>query len=70
LLTTAKGEPVEAFLTPGSMADVTAYIAFQFDLPENSTIYADKAIRDYCWRLLRTHTPMKRKTYSTKYRPP
>lgn len=47
LLTTAKGEPVEAFLAPGSTGDVTAYPAFQFDLPENSTAYADKAFTLY-----------------------
>lgn len=47
LLTTATGEPVEAFLTPGATADVTALGAYQFDLPENSTAYADSAFTLY-----------------------
>src|SRR5436305_2373362 len=39
LLTAAKGEPVEMFLVPGSMADVVALDVFGFDLPSASTVY-------------------------------
>ena len=47
LLVTATGEPVEVFLTPGADADVRALHRFQFDLPNDSTIYADKAFNHY-----------------------
>lgn len=47
LLTTAKGEPVEAFLMPGSTGDVTAYSAFAFDLPSHSVAYGDSAFTLY-----------------------
>ena len=47
LLVTAQGEPVEVFLTPGSVADVNALHVFTFDLPEGSTVYADSAFTDY-----------------------
>jgi hypothetical protein len=38
---------VECFLTPGSSSDVWALRSFQFDVPEGSVIYADKAYNDY-----------------------
>jgi hypothetical protein len=38
---------VECFLTPGSSSDVRALRSFQFDVPEGSVIYADKAYNDY-----------------------
>ena len=47
LLTTAQGEPVEAFLAPGATADVSALRRFDFDLPPGSTIYADSAFTWY-----------------------
>jgi hypothetical protein len=47
LLTTAHGQPVEFFLTPGRDADVTAMRWFDFELPSGSEIYADKAFNDY-----------------------
>ncbi len=47
LMVTQDGKPVEFFLTPGSFGDVDALKVFQFDLPEGSTIYADKAYNDY-----------------------
>jgi hypothetical protein len=47
LMVTAQGQPVECFLTPGSYSDVHALRAFQFDVPESSSIYADKAYNDY-----------------------
>lgn len=49
LLTTAQGEPVEAFLAPGATADVTALPRFAFDLPPGSTIYGDSAFTWYVW---------------------
>ena len=47
LLVTPQGYPVECFLTPGSSSDVRALRSFQFDVPEGSVIYADKAYNDY-----------------------
>jgi hypothetical protein len=47
LLITASGEPVEFFLTPGAFADVEALDGYDFNLPEGSTVYADKAYNDY-----------------------
>jgi hypothetical protein len=47
LMVTAKGEPVEFFLTPGAFADVDALDGYAFNLPEGSTVYADKAYNDY-----------------------
>jgi hypothetical protein len=47
LLVTPQGHPVECFLTPGSASDVRALRSFQFDVPEGSVIYADKAYNDY-----------------------
>ena len=47
LMITASGHPVELFFTPGSVGDVDGLQLFAFDLPEGSTIYADKAYNDY-----------------------
>jgi hypothetical protein len=47
LLVTADAEPVEFFLTPGSVADVTGVGFFDFDLPAGSQIIGDKAYNDY-----------------------
>ncbi len=47
LMVTHDGKPVEFFLAPGSFADVDALKVFGFDLPEGSTVYADKAYNDY-----------------------
>lgn len=47
LLVTAQAEPVEFFLTPGSCADVAGLDYFDFDLPPESQIMADKAYTDY-----------------------
>ena len=47
LMVTKDGQPVECFLTPGSSSDVRARQTFQFDVPEGSCIYADKAYNDY-----------------------
>jgi len=47
LMATETGEPVEFFLSSGSFADVRGLRVFPFDLPEGSTVYADKAYNDY-----------------------
>ena len=47
LLITETGEPVEFFLTPGSLSDVNGLYGFDFDLPEGATIIADKAYNLY-----------------------
>jgi hypothetical protein len=47
LLVIAQGEPVELFVTPGSVADVNALHIFDFDLPEGSTVYGDSAFTEY-----------------------
>jgi hypothetical protein len=47
LMVTKDGQPVECFLTPGSFSDVRALKIFQFDVPNGSHIYADKAYNDY-----------------------
>lgn len=41
LLVTASGEPVELLLTPGSFSDVGCLEVFAWDLPPDSTVYAD-----------------------------
>ncbi len=43
LLVTQGGQPVEFFLTPGSFADISGLNLFDFDLPPDSVIYADRA---------------------------
>lgn len=47
LMITQAGQPVEFFLTPGSFADVAGLPLFDFDLPEGSEVYGDKAFNDY-----------------------
>jgi hypothetical protein len=47
LLVTKDGQPVECFLAPGSYSDVRMLKTFQFDVPEGSQVYADKAYNDY-----------------------
>jgi DDE family transposase len=47
LLVTAQGEPVEMFLAPGSTADVSTLPGFDFDLPQDSTVYSDSAFTLY-----------------------
>lgn len=47
LAVTKEGQPVEFFLTPGSFSDIKGLNVFEFDLPEGSTIFADKAYNDY-----------------------
>jgi hypothetical protein len=47
LMVTEKGEPVEFFLTPGAIGDVTGLDLFDFDLPPDSIVYADRAYNSY-----------------------
>ena len=47
LLVTQKGQPVELFLTPGSVADVSTLNNYAFDVPPGSIIYADRGYNDY-----------------------
>jgi len=75
LLTTARGQPVEAFLAPGSTADVHALGVFQFDLPAHSLIYADSAFTLYAQEdLMREAAELElqpfRKSNSTRPVPP
>ena len=39
--------PVEFFVAPGCFADVDGLKIFNFDLPEGSIVYGDKAYNDY-----------------------
>ena len=47
LMVTATGQPVEFFLTPGSVSDTTGLDCFAFDLPAGSRIFGDKAYNYY-----------------------
>ena len=47
LVTTEAGEPVEFSLVAGSEADVSVFKDLELDLPEGSTLFADKAYTDY-----------------------
>ena len=46
-VTSGAGEPVEFSLVAGSEADVSVFKELNLDLPEGSTIFADKAYTDY-----------------------
>lgn len=47
LMVTRTGAPIEFFLTPGSVGDVTGLDFFDFDLPQESWIIGDKAYNNY-----------------------
>lgn len=47
LLVTPNAEPIEFFLTPGSVGDVKGLDFFDFDLPPQSQIIGDRAYNDY-----------------------
>jgi hypothetical protein len=47
LMVNARGQPVEFFLSPGSLNDTKALKLYAFDLPEGATITGDKAYNDY-----------------------
>ena len=46
LMVTQAGQPVEFFLTPGSVGDIRALKAYAFDVPKGAWITADKAYND------------------------
>ena len=45
LLVTAKGWPVEFFLSQGSLHDLEGFKRMKLDVLEGSTLYGDKAIK-------------------------
>ena len=47
LMVTETGEIVEVFFTPGRWNDVQGLRSYRFDLPEGSSVYADKAYCSY-----------------------
>lgn len=47
LLVTKDHQPVEFFLSPGAFSDTDALTQFDFDLPEGSQIFGDKAYTYY-----------------------
>jgi len=47
MMSAATGEPVEIFLTPGSISDTGATKMYNYDLPADSTVYGDKAYNVY-----------------------
>ena len=47
MITTANGKPVEFIITPASMADITAFKLMEISLPEEASIYGDKAYTQY-----------------------
>jgi len=47
LIVTQDGQPVECFLTPGNFGDVDALKVYDYELPDEAIIYADKAYNDY-----------------------
>ena len=55
-ITTIHGFPKEIIFTPGSEHDTKAFRRFNFDIPENSIIYADRGYKDYSFEdLLKEH---------------
>lgn len=47
LMVTASGAPVEFFLTPAAVGDVSGLYDFDFDLPDGATVAADRAYNHY-----------------------
>jgi len=47
LMGTKTGQIVEAFFTPGRASDVLGLRCYNFDLPQGSVVYADKAYCNY-----------------------
>ena len=47
ILVTEQGEPVEFFLAPGAVSDLSALSLYNFDVPEQSWITGDKAYNNY-----------------------
>jgi hypothetical protein len=47
LITTVDGRPIELLLTPGNFSDTRTLEFFNFNLPQGSTLYGDKAYTNY-----------------------
>lgn len=47
LMVTRTGAPVEFFLTPASVGDISGLYDFDFDLPEGALVVADRAYNHY-----------------------
>ena len=47
LMVTEQGEPVEFFLAPGAVSDLSALSFYNFDVPQQSWITGDKAYNNY-----------------------
>ncbi len=47
IMVTEQGQPAEFFLSPGRYSDASAYRLYEFDLPQQVWITADKAYTDY-----------------------
>jgi hypothetical protein len=75
VLVTAAGEPVELFLTPGSCSDVGCLEDFAWDLPADSTVYADRGYNDANFEASVdadghiTFQPMRRKNMKQQFPP-
>jgi hypothetical protein len=75
VLVNATGNPVEFFLTPGSYSDVACLEMFDWDLPPDSTIYADRGYTSYRFEDALheatpfTFQPMRRRTDKRQFPP-
>lgn len=74
-MVTEDGQPVKFFLTPGAFGDVRGLDLFDFDLPADSVVYADRAYNDhYLEDLLQEANqtslePMRRKNFKRPFPP-
>ena len=74
LMVSEAGVIVEAFFTPGGCSDVTGMRCYDFDLPEGSVVYADKAycnyaIEDALGDVGITFKPLRKKNAKRQYPP-
>jgi hypothetical protein len=74
LMVTAQGQPVEFFLSPGSLSDTTALKLYALDVPEGATITGDKAYNDYQYEDLlaeaqRSLVPLRRQNSKRPHHP-
>ncbi|MCL5998069.1 MAG: transposase [Chloroflexi bacterium] len=59
VVVTADGHPIEVVLAPGADADIAAFKRLLLDLPDDATVYGDKAYTDYmCEEVLNEDTPL------------
>jgi hypothetical protein len=47
LIATSSGKPIEFSITPASTSDIKAFKMMEIEVPEQATIYGDKAYNDY-----------------------